>query len=320
MMESMSWNAHEPFMNSAMHVITHRGLEPAAGDAAWGESTVEAFEAQLRRGFGLEFDPTPCADGWAVWHDGTMHRLTGGADGRSIVEVPLAEVAGRRVGRGRVGTLDEVLHLIAEHGSESAPSAMHLKGERQGAAPLDSLVAVLNRHPAAIPKLFVFDVTQSTAAKLKEAVPALALAPSVSHAHDVQRYNACVHGTLWTLDAALEGAKQRLFSWAWVDEWDLAADERGARKDPPFAGPATFGALRRAGLRVGLVTPELHASSPGLLGGEAHEDAGSKERLFARIRAIVDCGLVDAICTDWPDEVQQMLQGAPDPPTPPAAA
>ena len=129
---------------------------------------------------------------------------------------------------------------------------------------------MLNRHPAAIPKLFVFDVTQSTATKLKEAVPALALAPSVSHAHYVQRYNACVHGTLWTLDAALEGAKQRLFSWAWVDEWDLAADERGARKDPPFAGPATFGALRRAGLRVGLVTPELHASSPGLLGGEAH--------------------------------------------------
>mmetsp|Transcript_62944 Transcript_62944/g.194861 ORF Transcript_62944/g.194861 Transcript_62944/m.194861 type:complete len:283 (-) Transcript_62944:29-877(-) len=162
-----------------VHVSTHRGLEPGSGDAAWGESTVEAFEAQLRRGFGLEFDPNPCADGWAVWRDGTMQRLTGGADGRSIVEVPLAEVAGRRFGRGRVGTLDEVLRLIAEHGSESLPSAMHLKGERQGAAVLDSLVAVLRRHPEAIPKLFVFDVTQSTAAKLKEAVPALSLAPSV---------------------------------------------------------------------------------------------------------------------------------------------
>jgi hypothetical protein len=35
-----------------MHIITHRGLQPGAGDSAWGESTVEAFEAQLRRGFG----------------------------------------------------------------------------------------------------------------------------------------------------------------------------------------------------------------------------------------------------------------------------
>jgi hypothetical protein len=35
-----------------MHIITHRGLQPGAGDLAWGESTVEAFEAQLRRGFG----------------------------------------------------------------------------------------------------------------------------------------------------------------------------------------------------------------------------------------------------------------------------
>jgi hypothetical protein len=118
-----------------------------------------------------------------------------------------------------------------------------------------------------------------------------------------------VHSTLWSLDDALQGAREGLFSWAWVDEWDLAADASGARKDPPFAAPPTFAALRDAGLRVGLVTPELHASSPGLLGGEAHEDAKSRERLFARIREIAQCGLVDAICTDWPDEVQAMVVG-----------
>jgi len=294
----------------APHIITHRGLEPGAGSEAWGESTVEAFEAQLRRGFGLEFDPNPCTDGWVVWHDGTMTRLTGGVDERSIAAVPLAEVAGQCFGRGRVGTLDEVLCLIAQHGSAAAPSAMHLKGERQSVPLLNSLIEVLRRHPLAIPKIFVFDVTKSTAAALKLALPDLALAPSVSHTYDVQRYNACVHNTLWPLDAALEAASQGLFSWAWVDEWDLAADDVGGRKEPPFAGPATFAALRGSGLRVGLVTPELHASSPGLLGGEAHEDASSKERLFARIRAIADSGLVDAICTDWPDEVQDMLVGS----------
>jgi hypothetical protein len=39
---------------------------------------------------GLEFDPNPCADGWVVWHDATMQRLTRGEDERRIIEVPLA--------------------------------------------------------------------------------------------------------------------------------------------------------------------------------------------------------------------------------------
>jgi hypothetical protein len=290
-----------------VHVITHRGLEPGAGASAKGESTVEAFEDHLRRGFGIEFDPNPCSDGWAVWHDGSMRRLTGGADERNIVDVPLQDVAGRTFDRGRVGTLDEVLHLIAEHGSADAPSAMHLKGERQHASMLESLIQVLRRHPGAIPKMFVFDVKEDTAVTFKKVMPELALAPSVGHEYDIQRYNACVNHTLWSLETTLDGAQRGLFSWAWVDEWDLLADNAGARKDPPFATQATFAALRGAGLSVGLVTPELHASSPGLLGSEAHEDAKDQDRLFARIRTFAQCGLVDAICTDWPDEVQAML-------------
>jgi len=94
-----------------------------------------------------------------------------------------------------------------------------------------------------------------------------------------------------------------------VDEWDLQ-DVHG-RKQPPFAGEATFAALRAAGLRVALVTPELHGSSPALLGGEAHEDAQSRERLFARVRKMLATGLVDALCTDWPEEVRRMVEEAP---------
>lgn len=277
------------------------------GDGGRGESTLQAFEDQLVRGFGIEFDPNPCTDGWAVWHDGTMTRLTAGADTRRLVDIPLAAVAGMCFGRGRVGTLDEVLSLIARHGNSEVPSAMHLKGERQSPALRSSLIQVLRRHPQAVPKLFLFDVTEQTAVALHEAMPELALAPSIAHEYDVQRYNASVHGTLWTLDAALNGARRGLFRWAWVDEWDLASDDAGGRKEPPFADTATFEALHRAGLRVGVVTPELHASSPGLLGGEAHEDAADQAKLFLRIRAIADSGFVDALCTDWPEEVKAML-------------
>jgi len=290
-------------------VITHRGLEPSAGEDAWGESTVEAFRSQLQRGFGLEFDPNPCADGWAVWHDGTTARLSGGAESTPLAQLPLASVAGRRFVRGRLGTLEEVLALIAELGSEAAPSAMHLKGERQSEEQLDSLCAVLERHPGSLAKLFAFDVSRQAALRLRARLPALRLAPSVSHAHDVARYNACVHGTLWTLEQALAGAAEGLFSWAWVDEWDLAA-VGGGRKEPPFAAEHTFRALRAAGLRVGMVTPELHASSPGLLGGEAHEDAASRDALFARVRALLATGLVDALCTDYPDEVRALAAEA----------
>jgi hypothetical protein len=290
-------------------VVTHRGLEPAAGDAAWGESTLEAFRSQLSRGFGLEFDPNPCADGWAVWHDGSIARLSGGAETGELAALPLASVAGRRFGRGTVGTLEQVLSLISELGSEAAPSAMHIKGERQRPEQLESLCAVLEQHPACLTKLFAFDVSRASAAFLRRRLPALALAPSVSHAYDVSRYNACVHGTLWTLAEALQGAREGLFAWAWVDEWDLA-DEGGGRKQPPFAADATFRALRGAGLRVGMVTPELHASSPGLLGGEAHEDAATRELLFTRVRALIACGLVDALCTDYPEEVRAALADA----------
>ena len=235
-------------------IITHRGLEPSAGDAAWGESTIQAFESQLQRGFGIEFDPNPTADGgWVVWHDSTLERLTGGDDCRSIKDVTASEIAGRQFGRGRVGLLNEVLALIAELGSPAAPSALHLKGERQNVAHLQSLVAVLKQIPAALPKLFAFDLLPETSSFLANHLPALALAPSVSHHADVVRYNDCVHGTLWGLsavEAAAVAAPER-FSWAWVDEWDLQ-DPQGphGRKEPPFAATPTFARLRALGLKV----------------------------------------------------------------------
>ena len=77
---------------------------------------------------------------------------------------------------------------------------MHLKGERQHASMLESLIQVLRRHPGAIPKMFVFDVKEDTAVTFKKVMPELALAPSVGHEYDIQRYNACVNHTLWSLE------------------------------------------------------------------------------------------------------------------------
>ena len=56
-------------------IITHRGLEPS-NPSFWPESSYEAFEDQLKRGFGIEFDPNFCKDGIVVSHDSTLKRIT----------------------------------------------------------------------------------------------------------------------------------------------------------------------------------------------------------------------------------------------------
>jgi hypothetical protein len=67
-----------------------------------------------------------------------------------------------------------------------------------------------------------------------------------------------------------------------------------------------FKILKDEGLKVALVTPELHGTSPGLLGGEAHPDA-DKNCLFDRIQEIIDLQ-PDALCTDYPEEVGKLIK------------
>ena len=67
-----------------------------------------------------------------------------------------------------------------------------------------------------------------------------------------------------------------------------------------------YQSLKKAGYKIGLVTPEMHTTSPGLYGGESHPDAKDKETLFKRIKEIINLN-PDAICTDNPEEVREIL-------------
>jgi glycerophosphoryl diester phosphodiesterase len=90
--------------------IAHRGLH----DAARIENTLEAFEAAISAGFGIECDVRLSADGEAmVFHDDRLERLT-------LAEGPLDRQDARalraiafRRGDGRIPTLAEVLERIA---------------------------------------------------------------------------------------------------------------------------------------------------------------------------------------------------------------
>lgn len=282
-------------------VFTHRGLEPSKPNF-YPESSFEAFQDQLSRGFGIEFDPNFVQDGIVVSHDATLKRITGGKDTRDFHDITVGQVTSIMYGEkkpGHIPTFEEVLELIAK--SPSVLNALHLKGKFQEPQYLDRLLDVLNSHKQILDRILIFDAKPETAKYLKRRIPNLHIAPSVALDYDIKRYNGAVLGTLITVDDAIKYYKQGLYDWVWLDEWDLT-DENGNAKE--LYTQEVFDKLHTAGLKVALVTPELHGTSPGLLGGEAHQDAANKDKLFKRIQRIISYG-PDAICTDYPDETAQ---------------
>jgi len=284
-----------------MNIITHRGLQPSVPNFPI-ESSWEAFNWQLGRGFGLEFDFNLTQDDQiVVFHDADLKRITDGVNLSKFTDLTSEEIKNLRFGSGnRFCFLDELLTAIEQ--SKAPMSALHLKGKFQADVKyLDILLEHLLRHKPLLDRLLIFDVTVKTAEYLKSQLPELNLAPSVAHDYDIERYNQCVLGTLLSVEEAI--VNKHLFNWVWLDEWDLADKDGGQKK---FYTVEVFKTFKDAGLQVALVTPELHGTSPGLLGGEAHPDA-DKNRLFERIQEIIDLQ-PDALCTDYPEEIKQMIK------------
>jgi hypothetical protein len=282
-----------------MQIFTHRGLEPSKKDF-FSESSFEAFNDHLSRGFGLEFDPCFFTDDKiGVVHAATVSAAIGGEDQRKMESLSSAEFLKLQLPKGRYCLFAELLEEIDKNRADL--HALHLKGKFQEERLLDLLLAEINKYPTVVSKLLIFDLKPPAAKYLKENLPGVALAPSVAHPFDIERYNEVVKGTLFSIDEAI--AEKNTYSWVWLDEWDLL-DKGGKTKE--FYTAETFDALRKHGYKIALVTPELHATSPGLLGGEAHSDAANQHLLFERIQDILELK-PDAVCTDYPEEIRQMI-------------
>ena len=283
-----------------LSIITHRGFEPSKPDFYY-ESSFEAFYDHLRRGYGIEFDANFTEDGKIViFHDVDLNRITEGENKAKFSDLTSNEVKKIRLGEkgDQLCFLDELLAMIKA--GADVISALHLKGKYQEREYLDILLGYLSEFKEVLDRLIIFDLKIETAKYLKEKIPELLLAPSMAHPYDIERYNQIVSGTLISLKDVI--ANKNLFAWSWLDEWDLL-DKNGGRKK--FYTKEVFSALKENGLKIALVTPELHGTSPGLLGGEAHQDA-VPDRLFARIKEII--GLEpDAICTDHPEKAGKLI-------------
>lgn len=290
-------------MQKKIEIITHRGLEPSRRNF-YPESSYEAFENQLNRDFRIEFDIAFVKEEIIIFHDSNLKRITDGKDKRAFEKIELEELKKIRYGnekQGRISTFNELMELIRK--SKRKINALHFKGKYQKNHCLDLLIKSLKRNEDIIDKIIIFDVKPKTAKILKVNFPELNLAPSVAHEYDIKRYNSVMEGTLISVEEAIAYKNEGLYDWVWLDEWDLVGKE-GRKK---FYTKETFEKLKQAGYKIALVTPELHGTSPGLLGGEAHEDTENKKKLFDRIKEILDL-TPDAICTDYPEEVKKLIK------------
>jgi hypothetical protein len=279
--------------NENMNIITHRGLNPSRSNY-FPESTWEAFNDQLTRGYGLEFDIQFTHDKEVViFHSSDLSVISGGAIKSKLSELNAAKIKELRFFGCRICFLEELIAVIMA--SRAPLSALHFKGDYQTDEYLEILMQKLGGFD---PRRFiVFDLKISTAQKLKAKNNLWQLAASVAHSYDIERYNQAVHGTLLSLDEV--AAHKNIFDWVWLDEWDRVDADGG---DKILYSPEVFSFCQKNNFKIALVTPELHATSPGLLGGETHIDAINQEKLFSRIKDILALA-PDLICTDYPDEV-----------------
>ena len=289
-------------------ILTHRGLEPSKEDF-FSESTFEAFKDQLHRGFGLEVDLCFTKDGIIFCHDADLKRATRNKDQRIFKQITTNDACHVKLPKGRFGSFEEVMHLLRRYPKQMI--ALHFKGGYQNSECCDTFLRHMHPFLDLNDQVLIFDLSVKAANYLKQKMPSLNLGASVAHPYDVERFLNATKGTLITLNTLI--AKPDLFSWAWLDEWDLMdrrADGTIDRRGKKLYTAEVFAMLRAQGFKIALVTPELHGTSPGLLGGEAHPHASTKERLFARIKEILSLQ-PNAVCTDYPEEVRACSQSVP---------
>lgn len=288
-------------------IFTHRGLEPAKANF-YSESTIEAFKDQLKRGFGLEVDLCFAKDGIVLCHDANLRRMTQGQDMRILKELSTQEACAVALPHGRLGTFEELMGEALKYPNQML--AVHFKGSYQTSENVQCFCNHLLPYINHLHQILVFDVIPAVASELRRLFPTLPIAASVAHPYDIERYQTAAKGTLLSLEELLE--QQGLYTWAWLDEWDLVLANPDGTLDvqgKQLYTHAIFNALRSHHFKIALVTPELHATSPGLLGGEAHADAKNPQRLFTRIAQILALE-PDALCTDFPEEVRALAQQA----------
>lgn len=271
-----------------MKTLCHRGLDL---DHNTVESSLDSFNNVLQYCDGLELDLQLSKDGQLfVWHDQRAERLTDGKLKELLSSFDLAEIKSRARLVSPVCVWEDVVQLIRSHPKKLF--AIHLKGPNQTEVFLKAFKSAMKAIEDLHSSLMVFDCRREVARDLAGTFSELPLALSVAHEYDILRYNEVTAGTLYSVQECLDCSK--FVQWAWLDEWDL----KGASGSKRLYTQETVKTLKGKGFNVAVVSPELHATSPGLLGGEAHEEGKDLQRL-EELWSELEKLNVDAICSDY---------------------
>jgi len=277
-------------------IITHRGIDIPLGHTGkrqTKESSWEAFVTQLGAGFGLEFDIQPMKDGrFAVSHDLDLNRLLKSKSNMYLSDMTTYDLGLIKLPSGdRMCGLEELLELLVNNAS--SVSALHLKHNNQDIETLNNLMNYLGPYLDSLAEnLILFDVKPEAASYLKHVLPPINLAASVSLEHDINRFGKVTGNTLLSPSEVIK--YEKLYSWVWLDEWDLIGENNSLKS---LINLETVSLFREYDFKIAAVSPELHARSTALLGKESHENGCDPEKLHQCWKEWCVFNL-DALCTD----------------------
>ena len=277
-------------------IITHRGIDiplDQSAESSASESSWRSFYDQVEAGFGLEFDIQVMKDGgFAISHDTHLGRISKNEKNICLSEITTNELGLMRLPSGdRLCNLDELLNLLVNKGK--TVSALHLKHNSQDIETLIKLTDSLDPYIERLADNFIiFDASPVAARYLKNTFPNLNLAASVSHVFDIARFGKFTGGTLLSPDEVIN--YRPLYSWVWLDEWDRNGPNNSLKS---LVNAETIKRFREYDFKIAAVSPELHATSPALLGDELHEIGNNTEQLKQCWREWIGFNL-DALCTD----------------------
>ena len=277
-----------------MQILTHRWLEPLNNNFNFKESSKEAFENHLQRWFWLEFDISLSKD-WKlfIFHDSNFSRITNNkllTEFKDLEFHKIKNIANKYW--YNLMTFEELIKLILKYRKKWEYSTLHLKYKFHNKLVINQIIKFFKKYKL-YDYIFIFDIKLYIAKYIKSIDNKIKLFPSVAHNYDIERFNRCVWWTLLSIDEVKK--YKEYFDWVWMDEWDRKDKNKKTKK---FYTEENVKIFKDLWLKIWLVTPELHAKSPWLLGNEFHDDCKNIKLLRERFEEIKKLN-IDYVCSDY---------------------
>jgi glycerophosphoryl diester phosphodiesterase len=231
------------------------------------ENSIKSYDKAMKEGFSIEIDVQKTKDDVLVISHDSNLKRVKGID-REICDSYFAEL------REFIPSFEEIITILKNYGGLSQ-IAIHVKDETQG-----NLLGILCekiKEEKLEDRCLIFDVTKDGRDIIRALAPNIRIAFSVGE----ERYSNTIY--LWE-DLLLED-----FDIVWWDEWTKEA----------IYNKENFEKIKKEGKEIYVISPELHKD-------HAHPASKDPSKIRGLWEKLISWG-VDGICTDYPHELDSML-------------